>query len=380
MVGRRFRAERQSAERGHRRTEPADRGHRRGRAVQGPVEPPERDQADAEGDLREDHEAVQQQRARDDLVAEGTEDGHVREDHDDHAQRHRLLPQPGRPLLQLEQQPPSLDEPGHRPTGQPEQPQFLGRLRVNGEPVRVVGVPLGRADLGGVAVLPDSALPQQPVGRRPGQHQHDGRPPGEAGQHDGRGHPAHRADQTGRDEVEVEIHRRSGHPAVELTRGGQVVGQFGILEVADAGRIDTAVDQAFVEPGRQQIAEVHADRGQDRADDQHQHEDHADEGQGRGEPVAGLDGADRQAGRHREDGGQRTAEHQQDPPGGGEPGVGPGKRGEELPLLPGPQPFDHAKDSATARPTVGVERSGINHLGRRSPVPVGSGVHRIPTG
>ena len=122
-------------------------------------------------------------------------------------------------------------------------------MGVNGEPVRVVGVPLGLRTSGVLRSF------QTPLSRSSqwvdaqaststmGAHQ--AKPASTTAE----ATPTDRADQAARDEVEVEIHRRSGHPAVELTRGGQVVGQFGILEVADAGRIDTAVDQAFVEPG-----------------------------------------------------------------------------------------------------------------------------------
>ena len=206
---------------------------------------------------------------------------------------------------------PALDEPVDRPPGQPEQPQLLGRLRVDGEPVRVVGVPLGRADLGGVAVLPDPALPQQPVGRPPGQHQHDG------------AHQAKPASTTAEASPPTMPTRLLAMKSRLRYIGGPVMPRSNSREVVRSsassgssrwpmpGRIDTAVDQAFVEPGRQQVAEIHADRGQDRADDQHQHEDHADEGQGRGEPSPVSTARTSQADRHREDGRQHAAEHQQ---------------------------------------------------------------------
>ena len=90
------------------------------------------------------------------------------------------------------------DEPVDRPAGQAEQPQLLARRRIDGEPVRVVGVALRAAHFVGVAVAPDGALAQQPVGREPRAGEHDRRPPREAEQHDGRREAADHLDQPAR--------------------------------------------------------------------------------------------------------------------------------------------------------------------------------------
>ena len=72
---------------------------------------------------------------------------------------HPEITQPGGGVLQLMQAGAAGDEAVDSPAGQAEEPQLLGGGRVHGQPVDVVGVPLRRPDLRGVAVLPDGALP-----------------------------------------------------------------------------------------------------------------------------------------------------------------------------------------------------------------------------
>ncbi|HLT59994.1 MAG TPA: hypothetical protein VK020_02320 [Microlunatus sp.] len=198
-------------------------------------------------------------------------DRYIPDQHDQQRGQDRPLPQPGGAVLQLEQRPAAGDEPLHHPAGQAEQPQLLGRLRVDDQPVGVVGVALRRADLRGLPVLPDPALPEQPVGGGPAADQDRRRPPGEPGQHHRRRDPTDHPEQPGGDEVDVEEHRRSGHPPVELPGHGQVLGQRRVLQVGDAGRLDTSPGQLVVQPGRDPAAEVHAHRLEQRW--QHLHRD-----------------------------------------------------------------------------------------------------------
>ena len=79
--------------------------------------------------------------------------------------------------------------------------------------------------------------------------QHRRRPPGEAEEHERRGDPADQPDQAAGDEVDVHEHRRPGHAPVELAGDGEVVDQVGILQMADAGRLDASCGELVVEPG-----------------------------------------------------------------------------------------------------------------------------------
>ena len=121
-------------------------------------------------------------------------------------------------VLQLVQARPPADEALHHPVDQAEEAQLLGRGRIDGEPVGVLGVALRLAHLLGVAVAPDRALAQEPVGGEPRPGQDERRPPRVA-EEDGRGGEPHdRHDQPPGDEVHVDVHRRPGH-ARGRTRG-----------------------------------------------------------------------------------------------------------------------------------------------------------------
>ena len=91
----------------------------------------------------------------------------VRGEHQQQAPDHGPLAQPGGLPVELEEllapRPEALDGPAR----QPEEPQLLGRGRLDRQAVGVVGVALGLADFLGVAVAPDAALAQQPVRGQP---------------------------------------------------------------------------------------------------------------------------------------------------------------------------------------------------------------------
>ncbi len=115
---------------------------------------------------------------------------------------------------------------------------------------------LGPLHLGRAAVAPDGALPQQPVGRRPGEHEHDRLPPAVPGEHDGRGDAGDQADEAVGDEVHGVRQRRAGDAEVEVAGHRQVVGEVGPLEVGDAGRAERRRHQAVVERRGRAVAEV----------------------------------------------------------------------------------------------------------------------------
>jgi hypothetical protein len=62
---------------------------------------------------------------------------------------------------------PMAGEPVEQPRREAEQPDLLGGGGLGGEVVGVVGVAAGGLHLVGVAVAPDAALAEQPVGRAP---------------------------------------------------------------------------------------------------------------------------------------------------------------------------------------------------------------------
>ena len=98
-------------------------------------------------------------------------------DHQQQAPGHGPLAQAGRPPLELEELLTPRAEAIHDPARQPEEPQLLGRVRLDRQAVGVFGVALGPADFLGVPVAPHAALAQQPVRGQPRAGQHDRRPP-----------------------------------------------------------------------------------------------------------------------------------------------------------------------------------------------------------
>ena len=83
------------------------------------------------------------------------EDSRVADQDQDQAPGDRLLPQPGGPILQLEQQPAALHEAIDNPARQAEESDLLRRLRIHREPVRVLGITLCGTHRRGVAILPN---------------------------------------------------------------------------------------------------------------------------------------------------------------------------------------------------------------------------------
>ena len=102
------------------------------------------------------------------------------------------------------------------PTGEAEQPQLLGGRRVDGEPVRVVGVPLGLPHRVGLAVLPHPALAQQPVLGEPRAAEHERGPPRVGEEEGAGGQPRQRLDEARRDEVHRDVPGRSADAEVEV--------------------------------------------------------------------------------------------------------------------------------------------------------------------
>ena len=135
-------ARRQGAARGHRRLEPQHGAHRRGRSVERPVQPAERDHRRADRSLREDDGLRERGGAARGVRGERPEDDDVRGEDYQQTPRDRLLAQPRRFVLQGVQPRPPRDEAIEDPVGEPEEPQLLGRRRVDGEPVGVLGVAL----------------------------------------------------------------------------------------------------------------------------------------------------------------------------------------------------------------------------------------------
>jgi hypothetical protein len=326
------RSGRQRTGRRHRGLQPSYGGHRRGRPVERPVQPAEGDHPDADRDLREDHQTVERQPAVDRRRTQRPEHQAVGHHNDQQAPDHRAFPQARRGVLQLEEPSAPLREPTYRPVGEAEQPQLLGRLGLDRQLVRVVGVALRRADLGRVAVLPDTALAQQPMRRGPRGDEHQRRPPTEAEQHHRGSEPADQLDQAARDEVDVQVHRRSGLPAVELARDGQVLAQLRILEVPDPRRPDAGLRERIVQVRRHAAAEVGADRLMHRRQHLQQDERRTHQAQRRGQRGPVLHRADQPPHRDREDRGQRAPRQQERPPDRGQPPIGPWQHGEELPL------------------------------------------------
>ena len=362
-----------------------DRRRRRGGAVERPVQPAERDERGADRGLGEGDRLAELEPTVEGGVGHRPEHDAVGDQHQHEARRHRPLAQPGGLVLQAVQGGPPVDEPVDRPAGQAEQAQLLGGGRVDGQPVGVVGVALRAAHLVGVAIAPDGALPQQPVGGQPAAGQHEGRPPGEGEQHRRRRQAADHLDEAPRDEVHRDRQRRPGHAEVELASDGEVVAELGILEVADARRVDAGVGELVVEPGGGAVAEVVAHREVERREHLEQHEHDAHEGERAAERVVGVHRTHERAHRHRE-GRRQQAPQQRGSPTRGWRGrgrraraPGPGATPAALAVVP---PVASRARTLRARPTssrVALLRRGSGGRRRRTapaPRPSGSGRRR----
>ena len=142
---------------------------------------------------------------------------------------------------------------------------------------------------------------------------------------------------------------RSGHAEVEVASDLEITRQLGVLEVADAGRVDAGIGELVVEPRRGAVAQVRADRGVDRGQHLQEHEHRTEGTQRAGELVAPLDRPDHHTGGDGQQGGQHAAQREDGPPEGGQPTVGLGDHPGEAPLLTGAQAADHG-----ATPSVGA--------------------------
>jgi hypothetical protein len=241
------------------------------------------------------------------------------------------------------------DEALDHPVGEPEEAHLLGRRRVDGEAVRVVGEALRPHHVRRPAVEPHPALAQDPVGRRPRHHQDERLPPAVVGQHDRGRDAGDEADQPVGDEVHAVRQRRSGDAEVEVAGHRQVIGEVGPLEVGDARGVERRRHQPIVERRRRAVAEVVPERLVQRADDLagDEHDGHRDERTGQRGAVG--DGGDQPT---RRDGDQRrqgAACDQPDPPQHGVARRRPADGAEQRPLLAGPQPGDHAPTSFMLR-------------------------------
>jgi hypothetical protein len=117
------------------------------------------------------------------------------------------------------------------------------------------------------------------VGGAPRRDQGERRPPGVPEQHDRPRDAGAEVDQPGRDEGQVDLHRRALVTAVELPGHGDVAGQRGVLQVADARRFHARVGEVVVEPRRRPVAEALADGLVERRGDlaEHEHQAHRDQ-------------------------------------------------------------------------------------------------------
>ena len=156
----------------------ADSRHRRRRAVERPVEPAERDERRADRALRVDDDLAEVDATGRGRCGQSTTDTTTLA-----AVTSSRLQASGRSRSRVASYCSwcrRVRRATNRSMVQPhqaEQPQFLAGGRIDGEPVRVVGVALRAPHFVGVAIAPDRALAQQPVRREPRAGQHERRPP-----------------------------------------------------------------------------------------------------------------------------------------------------------------------------------------------------------
>ena len=320
------------------------RGDRRRGAVERPGEAAEGDHAGARGGAGEGHQPAQRQAAAGRGGAQGPEDDEVGGEHQQQAPEDRALAQPGGLPAQLRQalaaRPEALDD----PVAEAEQPQLLGSRRLDRETVGVVRMALRLAHLLGVAVAPDAALAQQPVGGEPGAAEQQRRPPGPGGEHHRRGDAAHPLHQPGGDEVHRDGHRRTADAEIEVARHREVGGEPRTLEVPHARRPHAGDGELIVEPGRRPAAEVGAGRLVDRRQHLQQHEHDSDRRQRRRQAAPPLHRAHQRPHRDREQRRQQPAQHEDGPPGRRQRAAGRRQHGREAHVVTRAQALERGND------------------------------------
>lgn len=278
---------------------------------------------------------------------------HVAGQHDQQARGDRPLTQPGRLVLQVVQATSVVDEPIDQPRSQPEQAHLLGGHRLDGKLIGVVGVAAGSLDLVAVAVAPHPALAQQPVRRPPGQQQHDRRPPRERHQHERRGDASEQGDKATGDEVHVHIHRRAGHPDVEVTSGREIVGEVAPFEVTDPVGAERGGHQPFVEDVGEPGAQVGPHRLVERREHLGADERESEQREGRADrsPIAYR--ADEPPGGNRQQRWQQRPNDEHEPPDRRRTRNGAGHRREEAPLLTVAKSPSHVANHCTPSSSIG---------------------------
>ena len=184
-----------------------------------------------------------------------------------------------------------------------------------------------------VAILPDAALPQQPVRGQPRAAEQQRRPPGVRGEHGHGRKPGQEFHQAGGDEVHGNRQRRAADAEVEIPRHRDVVGEFRVFQMRHARRLDAGDGEAVVQPSSGLKSEVRAHRLMQRRKQLLQHEHHGHRRKRQRQPFLRLHGADQ---RPHDDGEQRRqqpAQHQHDPPQRSQQRIGLAQHADELPLL-----------------------------------------------
>ena len=258
---------------------------------------------------------------------------HVGGNNEQQTPNHRLLAQPRRFVLECVQSSAAVDETVDGPTNDAEQAHFLGGRRVNGEPKGVVGVALRTPHLVRVAVAPDPALTQQPVGCEPRASQDEGRPPRVGKEHNGARETTDHLHEPAGNEIHGNRQRWTGHPKIEVACDRELAGQVGILEVTNARWQYACLSEPIVEPCSGAVAKIGADRVVDRSEHLKQDEHGAGYRERAGQAVSALDRANEQTHGNGECRGQHAPQDEHEPPRRGEGGVGLWEDAEELPFV-----------------------------------------------
>ncbi len=266
---------------------------------------------------------------------------HIGRGHQQQAPEDRTLTHAGGGVLQFVQAGAPGDEAVDGPAGEAEEAQLLAGRGIDRQAVGVVGVALRGAHLLGLAVVPDGAIAQQPMGREPSAGKQQRRPPGVPRQDHGRCHPAGHLDQAGGDEVHGDRKRRPGHPQIEVAGHGQVAGQRRIFQMPNARRAHAGLGEPVVEPGGGAIAQVGAECLMNGAEHLQEHKDRARKGQRPGQRMALLHRAHQHAHGNGEGRRQDAAQQQHRPPASRQTRIRLGQHGEKLPFLARRQRLQH---------------------------------------
>src|SRR5581483_7599833 len=143
--------------------------------------------------------------------------------------------------------------------------------------------------------------------------------------------------------------RRATDSQVEIAGDGEVGGEFGILEMAHAGRTNAGASQFIVEPGGGAAAKIRSDSPMNGRQNLQQHEHYSYQSQRGLQVAASLYCADEPAHGNRESCREQSTNNEENPPANSQAAGGFRKHPCKLQAFARAQPLTHRRHSESAK-------------------------------